>query len=61
VGLGGLYRADAGPVDIEELFMKPEYKVRHICTDCGENVGYLGWLFAVLRIPMLKHKCKEKT
>jgi hypothetical protein len=26
VGLGGLHRADAGPVDIEELLMTPEQK-----------------------------------
>jgi hypothetical protein len=39
--------------------MKPTYKVRYICTDCGELVGYLGWLFSVLKIPMLKHQCKE--
>jgi hypothetical protein len=41
--------------------MTPTYKVRHICTLCGETIGYLGWIFTVLRIPMLKHKCKEKN
>jgi hypothetical protein len=55
----GLHLADAWPVDIEELFMKPTYEVRYICKHCGEVVGYLGWLFTVLHIPMLKHKCKE--
>lgn len=40
---------------------EPEYKVRYTCTRCGENVGYLGWMFTMLRIPMLKHKCKENT
>ncbi len=39
----------------------PTYVVRHLCIRCGENVGYLGWLFTTLRIPMLKHKCKEKN
>jgi hypothetical protein len=41
--------------------MKLTYKVRHICTRCGENVGYLGWMFTTLRVPMLKHQCKEKN
>jgi hypothetical protein len=41
--------------------MKPVYTVRHICTRCGENVGYLNWLLTALRIPMIKHKCKEKN
>lgn len=40
---------------------EPIYVVRHICAHCGENVGYFGWLFAALRIPLLKHKCKEKN
>jgi len=61
LGAVGLHRCDAWPDDIEELFMKPEYEVRYTCKHCGENVGYLGWLFTVLRIPMLKHKCKEST
>jgi hypothetical protein len=38
--------------------MKHTYVYRYLCTACGENVGYLGWLFSKLRIPMLKHKCK---
>jgi hypothetical protein len=41
--------------------MRPTYKVRYICTRCRENIGYLGWLFTVLRIPILKHQCKEKN
>jgi len=41
--------------------MKPEYEVRYTCKHCGEVVGYLGWLFTVLRIHMLKHQCKEKN
>jgi hypothetical protein len=41
--------------------MKLTYKVRYICARCGENVGYLGRLFTVLRIPLLKHQCKEKN
>jgi len=43
------------------LTYKVSQEVRYICTRCGENVGYLGWLFTVLRIPMLKHQCKEKN
>jgi hypothetical protein len=39
----------------------PTYVVRHICASCGENVGYLGWLFTVTRMPLLKHQCKEKN
>ena len=42
-------------------FVEPTYVVRHICARCGENVGYLGWLFTVTRIPLLKHQCKEKN
>jgi hypothetical protein len=41
--------------------MKPKYTVRYICTSCGEVIGYIGWLFTVTRMPLLKHKCKENT
>jgi hypothetical protein len=39
--------------------MKLTYVYRYLCVDCGENVGYLGWMFSKLRIPLLKHKCKS--
>jgi hypothetical protein len=41
--------------------MRPAYKVTHMCNHCNQNIGYFGWLFTMLRIPMLKHKCKEKN
>ena len=41
--------------------MRPTYVVSYICNQCGESVGYFGWLFTVLRMPLLKHRCKEKN
>jgi len=41
--------------------MKIKYVVQYTCDQCGESVGYFGWLFTVLRIPLLKHRCKEKS
>ena len=41
--------------------MKPENQVTYTCHRCAENIGYLGWLFTMMQIPMLKHKCKEKN
>jgi hypothetical protein len=40
---------------------EPTYVVRYICSNCEDNIGYLGWLFTVLGIPFLKHQCKENN
>ena len=37
---------------------EPKYVVKYLCSRCGENVGYIGWLFTKLRIPFLKHNCE---
>lgn len=36
--------------------MKPHYN----CHKCGKCIGYIGWFFTALRIPLVRHVCKEK-
>ena len=44
--------------EISEAKFETVYVAQNLCTQCGENIGYLGWLFTKLRVPFLKHRCK---
>ena len=33
--------------------------LKWMCKNCGAIIGYLGWFFTKLRIPLIEHKCKD--
>lgn len=30
---------------------------KYMCPKCGDSIGYIGWAFTLLQLPLLKHVC----